>query len=104
MKRRYIIPLQARWVVFASTRPAQINEIDTNGNVVNTYTLSRTGSGPFDSLTPYKIRLENVSVGHRFEGVDVTDLFVGWYEGTSSDPLGNQDGYRKDDETVLYGY
>jgi hypothetical protein len=109
MKRRYIIPVSSEWVTFASTKPASIQEFDASGNLVATHTMVRTGNGPnddgtFDPLVPYKLRFTNVDPGTRFEGVASTDLFVGWYQGNATDPFGNQDGYTRDDETVLYGY
>jgi len=109
MKRRYIVPTRTAYVVFASTRPAVINQIDAAGSVVATHTLSRTGDGPnddftFHPLTPYRIRIGVVEPGTRFEGVGPTDLYVGWYQPAVSDPFGNDNGYTRDDETVLYGY
>jgi len=97
MMRRYAVNVDAQYVAFASTYPAQIKMITPDG-IESEFTLSRTGTGPFALKSPYKFYLSNVEEGTRFEGYTPLDRYSVWYQSDTRDGAGYED------ETIIYGY
>ncbi len=92
-KRMFGITHLSEWVSFVSTSPATIREFLTSG-VVNTFTLSRTGS---NANTPYFGRRTNVPAGTIYE----SDLpFQAYYETDDGAESSNE----REDETLMFGW
>ncbi len=92
MKKRYAINVNSDYVAFASTGPAVIDVIDPTGTVVETITLTRTGTGD----SPYRGRRGTTTEGMRFESTNDVS-FGAWYQ-PNSDSFGADQ-----DESIMFG-
>ena len=90
MKKKYIINVSADYVAFASLNPGTIQVLDSSDVVIDTLTLTRTGSGN----APYKARRATTSAGIRFIS---TVPMAGWYQPNTNT------GAADNDESILYG-
>lgn len=91
MRRNYAINTNSDYVAFASKLPGTIEVRDSSDNVIETLTLSRTGSNP---NAPYKARRGTTTAGYRFFA---TVPVAAWYQPN------NDVGGADQDETILYG-
>lgn len=91
MKKNYAINAPADYVAFASKIPGTIEVRDSSDTVIETLTLTRTGSNP---NAPYKARRGTTTGGYRFFA---TVPVAGWYQPNSDTGGADQD------ETILYG-
>ena len=91
MRKRYALNVEAEWVAFASTHPAEIRIIDPVDGSETTVTLTRTGT---QANAPYEARLNITGAGFRFES---DDRFAAWYQ-PNTDVSGSAE-----DESLMYG-
>jgi hypothetical protein len=91
MRKNYAINNSADWVVFTSKQAGTIEVRDNTDSVVQTLTLTRSGTNP---NAPYRARLGTTASGYRF----FATVPVGaWYQPNNDTGTGDQD------ETILYG-
>lgn len=92
MRKKYALNVQAEWIAFASLEAGTIDVIDGTGAVVNTLTLTKSGS---EANAPYKARATNQPAGYRYVS---TVKYGAWYE-----PKNDTDA-ADNDETIMYGF
>ena len=84
-------PVNSDWVAFASLQSGTIQVLDNTDAVIDTLTLTRTGSG---ANVPYQARRATTPGGTRF----ISTVPVGaWYQPNTDT------GAARRDETILYG-
>jgi hypothetical protein len=91
MKRNYAINTNSDYVAFASKQAGTIDVKDGANNIIQTLTLTRSGSNP---NAPFKVRIGTTAQGTRFFS---TVPVAAWYQPNSDDGAGDED------ETILYG-
>lgn len=91
MKKNYIINSDSDYVAFASKVAGTIEIRDSNDNIIQTLTLSKSGS---NQNAPFKARVGSTPAGYRFFSSVPT---AAWYQ--PSNDLGSS----SEDETILYG-
>lgn len=91
MRNRFVVPVQTEYIAFASLNSGTIEVYDSSDILIDTLTLTRSGS---ESSAPYHVRGTNYAAGSRF----IADVPVAaWYQPDTTTNAGN------DDETLLYG-
>lgn len=91
MKKKYAVNVAATYVSFASKQAGTIQVLDSTDTVVQTLTLTRSGS---NSNAPYKARRGTTTAGYRF--VATVPVFAVY------EPSGDTGG-ADNDETIMYG-
>ncbi|MEC7275803.1 MAG: fibronectin type III domain-containing protein [Bdellovibrionota bacterium] len=91
MKEAYVINANSDYVAFASTHPGTITILDSSDNVIQTLTLTRSGT---NEDAPYRARITNQSAGTRY--ISTTPM-AAWYQPNE------YNGAMRSDETILFG-